>query len=620
MKLYYDKRASDPIYYAQQGIRNGKKTTTRNVKRFGKHSELLKITDDPVAYCKEQIALMNEEYRVGKVSYEFTTDFNERVPRTEDESSAATWKNTGYFFLQYIMNFLELKKFCNKMTEGRKITFDCYTILRFLTYARILDPRSKLGTWDKLESYYETPDFAYQHIFRFMDILAEHEQEYLSWLYAKSQNCVKRDTSVLYYDCSNFFFECEQADEEEIIDEVTGEVMEGLRQYGCSKEHRPNPIVEMGLFMDRRGIPISMCIHPGNRSEQVTAIPLEEEILKMTNGAKFIYCADAGLGSYNIRKFNSMGGRSFIVTQSVKKLSDILKQAVFNDYDYRLLSTDKPITLKTLREFDRFVESNLDLYNDSAYKVINADKPLDLGLYEDKELKNGKVIKVKSKGLLKQRLIITFSRKMMEYQRAVRNRQIERARKLLELNDPEEIKKGPNDVRRFLKRIAKGKKGEDATVSYALDTDKIAEEEKYDGFYAVATNLSDPAQDILAVAHGRYKIEECFRIMKTNLLGRPGYHRTPTRLRTHFLLCYTALLVDRLLECRLDDQKTHVTTENLIETLKNINVANVHDVEYLALYKGSKALDALVKLTGLDLDRMHYRPKDLNKMIKNFSS
>jgi len=618
MKLYYDKRAKDPIYYAQQGIRNGKKTTTRNVKRFGKHSELLKITDDPVAYCKEQLKQMNEEYRVGKVSYVLTADFNEKVPHTDMEYSPSTSLNTGYIYLQYIMHDLDLGEFFKSITENRKIEFDCYTILRFLTYARILDPRSKLGTWDRLGSYYERPDFDYHQIFRFMDILSDHENEYLSWLYKNSEKCVKRDTSVLYYDCSNFFFECEQADDEVIIDEVTGELMEGLRQYGHSKENRPNPIVEMGLFIDRRGIPVSMCIHPGNRSEQVTAIPLEKEILRMRDGAKFIYCADAGLGSYGIRQFNSMGGRAFIVTQSIKKLSDTLKQAVFNDCDYRLLSTDQPVTLAHMHDFNRHDPNNLGLYNDQAYKVITADKPLDLGFSEDKVLQNGKVKKVKVKGLLKQKIIITFSRKMMEYQRAVRNRQIERAKKLLSLNDPEEIKKGPNDVRRFMKRIAKGKNNEDAVVKYELDLDKIQEEEKYDGFYAVATNLDDPAKEILEISHGRYKIEDCFRVMKTNLLGRPGYHHSPSRIKAHFLLCYTALLVDRLLECRLDDQETHVTTSNLIETLKNVNVANVHDVEYMALYKGSAALDALVKLTGIELDRMHYRPKELNKLIKKF--
>ena len=615
MKLFYDKKSKDPTYYAQQGIRIGKKTTTRNVKNFGKHSELLKITDDPLAYVQNEIKKMNEEYRVGKVSYEIKTDFNEKVRHSDSESSQATWLNIGYLHIQEIIQDLCLKKFYEEACEGRKNTFDCYTISRFLTYARILDPQSKLETWNRLGTYYEQPDFSYQHILRFMDMLDENSDAYLRWLYEKSNNIIKRDPSVIYYDCTNFYCECEQEDED-IVDEVTGEIIKGMRKYGVSKEHRPNPIIEMGLFMDQRGIPITMSLHPGNTSEQLTAIPLEKEVLKMLGNAKFIYCADAGLGSYNIRKFNSMGGRAFIVTQSIKKLSAVLKEAVFNDYDYHLLSNDCNISLKEMKEFDRFDENNLNLYNDCAYKVINADKAVDLGLYEEKVLKNGKVKKVKATGLIKQRVIITFSRKMMEYQRTVRNRQIERAKRLLALDDPEEIKKGPNDVRRFMKRIAKTSNGEKAKVTYELDEAKIKEEEKYDGFYAIATNLNDPAKDILAVSHKRYQIEDCFRVMKTNFTGRPINHREARRIRAHFYICFTALLVERMLECKLDDQNTHVTTENLIKTLQNMNVTNIHDVEYMALYEGSKALDALTKLSDLGLDHMHYKPKQINSKIR----
>ena len=617
MKLYFDKRLKDPTYYGQQGFRNGKKVTSKNIIKFGKHSELLKITDDPEAYVREEIRKWNEEYRSGKVEYTLSADFNQRVPHTNDPASSSTWLNIGYFFLQELMKGLRLRDFFHQKTKDRKITFDCYTISRFLTYARILDPLSKHATWHKLDTYYEQPDFDYQHILRFMDLLEENHDDYLAWLFRQSNTIVKRDTSVLYYDCSNFYFESEQPDED-VVDEVTGEIMKGMRQYGFSKEHRPNPIVEMGLFMDSRGIPITMCLHPGNTSEQLTAIPLEKEVMKMLPDAKFIYCADAGLGSYNIRKFNSMGGRTFIVTQSIKKMSGVLKQSVFNDYDYRLLSNDKPVTIAGMKSFDRFEEENLKLYNDFAYKVVDADKVLDLGLYEDVTLKNGRTMKRKAKGVLKQRIIITFSRKVMEYQRSVRSRQIERAKKLLELKDPEEIKKGPNDVKRFLKRTAKTKSGETAVVEYILDQDKIAEEEKYDGYYAVATNLQDHAKDILAVSNKRYQIEECFRIMKTNFDGRPVNHRLQERIKAHFLICYTALLVYRLLEARLDDQGTHVTASNLITTLKNMNVANVHDIEYMALYNGSKALDALTGLTMLPLDRLHYRPKELNSMIKKF--
>ena len=560
MKLYYDKRLKDPTYYIQQGFRNGKKTTTKNIKRLGKHSELLLITDNPLEYAKNEVKKMNEEYRSGRSEFIVTMDFNERIPSTDSPCSNSTSLNIGYLYLKDIYAKLNLSDFFKSVSSDRKITYDCNKICQFLTYARILDPASKYGTYDKLDTYYEKPQVEYQHMIRFLDILDRNSDQYLKHLFDNSENIVKRDTSVMYYDCTNYFFETEKPDEE-IVDEVTGEIILGLRQFGISKENKTSPIVEMGLIMDSRGIPISMCIHPGNTNEQLTAVPLEKEVIKMTGNKKFIYCADAGLGSYNIRKFNDMGGRAYIVTQSVKKLGQEIKDIVFNDSNYRLLSNDDAITLKEMRTFNKKDANNLSLYNDFAYKVIPANTAMDTGLYEEKVYKNGRTKKVKANGTLHQYIIVTFSRKMMEYQRTIRERQLERAKKLLRLKDPEKIKKGPNDIRRFLKNTSSD------TANYVLDMDKIHEEEKYDGFYAVATNLDDSAKDILAVAQNRYKIEDCFRIMKTNFDARPVFLRKPERIRAHFLICYTALLIYRLMECKLDDNLTHVTTSNLIKTL-----------------------------------------------------
>lgn len=612
MKLYYDKRLKDPTYYIQQGFRNGKKTTTKNIKRLGKHSELLLITDNPLEYAKNEVKKMNEEYRSGRSEFIVTMDFNERIPSTDSLYSNSTSLNIGYLYLKDIYAKLNLSDFFKSVSSDRKITYDCNKICQFLTYARILDPASKYGTYDKLDTYYEKPQVEYQHMIRFLDILDRNSDQYLKHLFDNSENIVKRDTSVMYYDCTNYFFETEKPDEE-IVDEVTGEIILGLRQFGISKENKTSPIVEMGLIMDSRGIPISMCIHPGNTNEQLTAVPLEKEVIKMTGNKKFIYCADAGLGSYNIRKFNDMGGRAYIVTQSVKKLGQEIKDIVFNDSNYRLLSNDDAITLKEMRTFDKKDANNLSLYNDFAYKVIPANTAMDTGLYEEKVYKNGRTKKVKAKGTLHQYIIVTFSRKMMEYQRTIRERQLERAKKLLRLKDPEKIKKGPNDIRRFLKNTSSD------TANYVLDMDKIHEEEKYDGFYAVATNLDDSAKDILAVAQNRYKIEDCFRIMKTNFDARPVFLRKPERIRAHFLICYTALLIYRLMECKLDDNLTHVTTSNLIKTLRNMNVVNMDDMYYKSIYSGSQALDALERCFELQLNRKYYRPSDLNKIVKKYS-
>lgn len=628
MTLWFDRKSKDPTYFIQQGFRNGKKTSTRNVKRIGKHSELLAITDDPLAYAKEQVAKYNEEMKNTKVSMDLSIDFDRKVRASDDVVSASALRNIGYYYLQHIYHDLQVGCFFKDVSNGRKIEFDPNLVNRFLTCARILSPASKLRTHVHLTDYYEQPDFDYVHILRTMDLMEENYEEYIRHLYKNSSNVVKRNTSVCYYDCSNFYFEIESPDLD-YVDEVTGEVISGFRKYGMSKEHRPNPIVEMGLFMDSDGIPLSMCLVPGNQSEQTTAVPMEKELSHMLKGKSFIYCADAGLGSYHIRNFNSMGGRAFIVTQSIKKLSDILQQAVFSDCDYRLLSSGDPVSLQEMKEFDRKDDANRALYLDKIFKVIPADNLIDLGLYEEKKFKNGKTKQVKVKGLLPQKLIITFSRKMMEYQRYIRNRQIERAKNLLKNIDPETYKKGPNDVTRFIKRNSKGKNGEKAVDQYVLDLELIAEEEKYDGFYAVATNLDiaeTPAAmktdvgQILDISAQRYKIEDCFRLMKTNFSSRPVYHRNKPRIIAHFMICYTALLIFRLLQKKFDLAGYHFTPNDIVETLQNMQVTDINDLFYTATYEGSQILTALNTIYPLSqLDRKYYQPKDLNKKFKKIS-
>ena len=615
MKLNYDKKSKDPTYFIQVGFRNGKKTSTRNVMRIGKHSELLAIDPDPLAYAKRKVTEANEAQKNNKLSMSFEIDFDEKLSATSDIASKSNLLNTGYIILQKIYYDLAIADFFEAVQTSHKATFSCNDINRFLTYARILDPESKLGTFDKLDTYYEQPTFKYQHILRFMDILEKNYDEYIEHLFKNSGNIVPRDTSVCYFDCTNYFFEIE-AEDPDCIDEVTGEILKGFRKYGPSKQHQPLPLAQMGLFMDGNGIPISMCINSGSDNEQKCAIPLEKKITKMFGGERFIYCADAGLGSLSIRQYNSMGGRAFIVTQSIKKLSKTLKQAVFNDYDYKLLSDNTPVTIEQMKDFDRFEKENLPLYNDFAYKVLDVENAVDLGLYEEIVLKNGKTKKVKSKAVLKQRIIITFSRKVMEYQRRIRNAQIERARNILKYRDVEEVKKGPHDVTRFIKRTSVTMDGEKAVDHYEIDQSIIDEEEKYDGYYAVATNLYDDAKDILNINSQRYKIEDCFRILKTNFSARPIHHSKENRIIAHFMICYTALLIYRLLECKLDQYGTHFTTDNILDTLKNMNVSNTQDMYYTATYKGSQVCTALNGLYGLGLDKKYYQPKELNKKIK----
>ena len=608
MKLNYDRKSKDPTYFIQVGIRNGKKVTTKNVERIGKHSELLKITDDPLEYAKQRVKEYNENIKNSKVEYNITVNFDDKVINQGNTVSKSTCKNTGYFYLKELYSSLGISDFFDKVCSGRKIAFNPNMINMVLTFSRILDPGSKMHTLKNLTGFYGDFDFSHQDILRFMDILEENYDEYLSHLFESSNKVIKRNTNVCYFDCTNFYFEKESEDED-VYDEITGELIKGLLKYGVSKEHRPNPIVQMGLFMDADGIPLSMCINPGSDNESLCAVPAEKKMLKMFENKDIIYCSDAGLGYNDTRLFNDFGGRKFVVTQSIKKLNSILKQAVFNDYDYRFSQDGKPASLETMKTFDRTLKENRNYYDGYIYKSIPVDKLVDLGLFEVKQYKNGKTKKVKSKGNLKQRIIVTYSRKMAEYQKTVRNRQIERAKKILANMDPDNFKKGPNDVTRFIKSDKEKK-------NYYLDEARIEEEAKYDGFYAVATNIFDMKEtEVLDIQSRRYKIEDCFRVLKTNFSSRPVYHRKESRIKAHFLICYTALLIYRLLEVKLDRNNTHFTTEQIIETLQNMNVVNCSDMYYQACYTGSDVLDSLEQLFDLKLNRKYYQPKTLNKFL-----
>ena len=600
----YNKNAKDPIYYVQVGIRQGKKTTTKNIARIGKHSELLRDHSDPLAYAREYVRKLNEQKEM--VDITLYLNFAHKLLPSDDDVSRSLVFNTGYLVLDRIYRDLNIRTVLEKMMSETRATFDLNQIVRFLVFDRILDPGSKLHTVCHLDSYYERPRFDYQHVLRGMDVLSENFDNYICHLYEASSKIIKRDTTVCYYDCTNYYSEIETADED-IVDEYTGEIIEGFRKYGLSKDHKPNPLVQMGLFMDSDGIPMSMCLTKGNEAEMNTVLPLEKKLVRIIKNSDFIYCADAGLGSYDIRKFNAMGGRRFIVTQSLKKLPDTLKEAVFNDSHYRLLSNGREISIETMKSFDP--ASNLSLYQDRAYKVEDASRELVMDFPEERIIRKKKKT-VKAKATREQRIIIAFSRKSYKYQRKIRAGQIERAKKLLKTSDPEAIKKGANDVRRFIRRKASTKE------SYILDEEKIREEEKYDGYYIIATNVYDKSvQEILDISSKRYRIEECFRITKNDFVSRPYYHRLKERIIAHFMLCYTALLIYRLLEVQLDRNGTHFTTRQIIETLKNMNVTDFDGFIYKSLYTDSRTLQAIMKIYPLKLDHQYYLKTTLDKLI-----
>ncbi len=595
MKLYYNKRLKDPTYYAQITVRSGTKVSSRNIKCFGKHSELLQITEDPLAYCQEEIRRMDEEYRAGRVSLTLTTDFNEKVEHSEQASSSATWVNIGYFVLQDVMKRLQLKEFFRQKTADPETAGDWYTIDRFLTYRKVFASGREYAPWSDLTTYYEQPQFDNSQLLQFVDVLADHHLEYLSWLYQHCNVKFPKDAAYYYYDCSDFYLEWEQG-QEKILDPVTGESLPGEHALGVKKSRPSGPVAEMGLLMDSRSIPITMCLRPENLPD--TVMPLQEMVRQVEQESRLVYCGAGGPESRGFVQYRRMGGQLFVLTLSGRDLPDSLQEAVLQDSGYRNLSDDAPITLNEMKTFDRFRGENLDRYNDFACKVLPAPELAESGPDGGEP-----------------RLLVLFSRKRMEYQRRMRERQIQRAMELLHGDAGNTAEEESGEVLHYLKQVSSDEP--DGAARYQLDRETIAEEEQWDGFYLVLTNLQDPEHDILHQCHLRFQVEKFFRIINANATKGSVQHLLEKGIQAHFLICYTALLVYRLLQVELENQGTAVTGKDLIHTLKNMNVINVHDVEYMALYKGSQALDALDQLTGLELDRKHYKLRELNGKIKN---
>ena len=616
MKLNYDKKSSNPTYFVQHGYRNGKKTTTKNIFRIGKHNDLItQGIDDPLEYSKQIVEEYRLKHKENKINYIQTIDYNATIkqPDNEEVVSKTTNKNIGYFYLDSIYKQLGITNILNNYFKDTKVEFNYDAIFKNLIYDRIMNPGSKNHSVSNQYKYYQESDFTHQQILRFMDGLHNVKNKLIEETYINSDKIVKRDKSVFFYDCTNYYFETETQDDD-YIDDVTGELIKPLRKYGVSKEHRPSPIVQMGLFMDNDGIPITFGINPGNTNEQITAIPLEKEVIKMVKGKKFVYCADGGLNSTDIRLFNSMGGRCFIVTDSPKKLKGAYKDAIFNDSNYKLMSSNESYSLEKFKNFDKSDPDNYGLYVDKLYKEIIVDKEVDTGLFENIELLNGKTKSKAIKATLSQKLIITFDRRTYEYQRNIREKQIERAEKLIKKMNSTEYKNSPNDAKRFIKRL----KDENKKEVYQINQELIDKESAYDGYYLIATNLDDDAQNIINASSNRFKIEECFRHLKTNFKSRPIHHRLDDRIHSHFVICFIALLIYRLLEKKVNtDGERRYTIDQIITQLNNMNVANINDIYYHSLYSSSNLLNTLNHVFKVQLNRVAYSKSTLNKILKN---
>ena len=572
MRIKITKTKNAENFYVIESTYINKKHSSKIVERLGNLEDVKRKAGkmDPYLWAKQYASKLTQEDKENKRTIIKSYSQSKLIPKDIQNKY-----NVGYLFLQDIYYKLGLNQICNDITDKYQFKFDLNDILSKLIYSRILFPASKLKTLDLSKKFLEQPNFDYQHIERALPILCKENDFIQSELYKNSKKYAPRNNRILYYDCTNFFFELEIEDE--------------FRKYGKSKENRPNPIVQMGLFMDGDAIPLSCEITPGNKNEQKTLQPLEEKILKDFELSEIVVCTDAGLASTANRKFNNTNSRKFITTQSIKKLKEFLKEEVLDlTKGWHLPGSDKIYNIEALRTDEKLKEG----YKDKTF-------------YKERWIKeNG----------LEQRLIVTFSVKYQEYQRHIRNNQIERARKIIE-NNPKKIGKAKqNDPKRFIETINTTSNGDVAEeIHYSINQNIIDEEAKYDGLYAVCTNLEDDVQDIIKVNHKRWEIEESFRIMKSEFNARPVFHSNEEAIKAHFLICFLALTIYRYLEKKLDDK---YTVGEIIDTLKEMEFS-VKDGDYIPNYTRTNLTDDLHEKFGFRTDFEILTEKNLKKVIKN---
>lgn len=564
MKVCISKSKNTTIYYLSKSVRIGSRTTTKTIEKIGTYDEIKEKCGDmePLEWAKKYAAQRSVEEKAAKQDVIMKCSSSMLIDKNVRRSC-----NAGYLFLLDIYYSLGIDKICAEISEKYRFEYDLNEILSMLVCSRIIAPGSKRSSLEEANGFVEQPKCSLHQIYRALEVIAKENDFFQSQLYKNSQSITERRKDVLYYDCTNYYFEIEDEDD--------------FRKYGVSKEHRPNPIVQMGLFIDSDGIPLSFSVFDGNFSEQPSMTPLEKKILQDFDTSDFVVCTDSGLSSIANRRFNSIQGRGFVTAQSIKKLKGFLQDFCLGDDGWYLPGSDRKYKLSELDE----------------------EKDCDRVFYKDRWINEND---------LEQHLIVTYSIKYRNYQRAVRGRQIVRAEKLAE-NPSSLSRKKENDPKRFVMQEHCTTDGEAAEKTItSLDQNRIDNEMKYDGFYAVCTNLEDDVSDIIRINQKRWEIEECFRIMKTEFKARPVYLSRRDRITAHFTTCFTALVIYRMLEKKLENR---FTCEEIIRTLRDMNMMIAPGEGYIPTYTRTDLTDTLHGAFGFRTDYQITSQKSMRKIL-----
>lgn len=590
MKLkIFNSKNSCTLYVLKSYRDKSGKSTSKVVERLGTLEEVRQRAAgrDPMEWAKDYVArLTAEEKEQRRV---ICPRLRPSVLIKKDELQSV---GCGYLFLQRLYYRLGIDRICSRLAKDYKFGYDLNSALELLVYGRVISPTSKRATYMKADRHLSSFDLCLQHIYRSLDIISDGFEYIQKRLYKNSLDVVKRDTTVMYYDCTNYFFETEQADPVGIKKDDKGNEVKtvGLRQYGFSKEHRPNPVVQMGMFIDKTGFPIAMCINPGNTNEQVTLVPTEKKIVEDMGIEKIVVCTDGGLSSEDNRSYNSTAKRSFITVQSLKKLNEAYTEWALSPKGWKLVPRSEAELTKAIsnncRRDHNEEELEFDLTEEDTAKY-----------YADRTFYRERWILNEQTGF-SQRIIVTFSFKYRDYLRALRSRQIERDARIAARGGVS--KKRKNAPGRYVSETYVTEDGEVAVFKVAaLNLDAIADEEKYDGFYGICTDLNNPVNEIIELNHNRWESEDCFRVLKTDFKARPVFVWSDSHIKAHFLICFISLLIFRILESELGYK---YTAPEIISTLREMTLNIIPGEGYRPNYTRTDLTDALHEKAGFRTD------------------
>lgn len=643
MKATFTKSKDKTWAYIQKSVRINGVPTSVNVRKLGTLEDIKEKygCDDPEKWVRDLAAKMTADEKAGKETVTL-----ELCAGKEMDKGSMLLRHGGDLLMYPVYKQLGISGVCDSILKGSKIKYDLDEILRTLVFSRVIEPASKIKSFDFAKGLVFPPHFKESDMYRALTLLSAHIDEIQAAMYSNSKRFMTRKERVLYFDCSNYYFEIEENDPD-TVDTETGEVFAGLRKRGKSKENRTSPIVQMGLFMDGDGIPLAFNIFPGNESEQVWLQPLERVLDRKFDLTEFVVSTDSGLASEDNRRYNMAEGRDYICVQSLPSLKASDQDMAIDPRGWRVAYCDDRGALANLPTED--AESglyNLDslieyesrhkgaLKKITLYREILVEKSMKRDnpdwLRAEKENPGGEHLDGGGKRIPRsmtlsrmERLIVTYSHDYAQYLRHKREERVRIAAAIVHKKD-DKGRHSQQSPRKYTQTVYKTEDGQAATtVEMSLNEDAIRQDAKFDGFYAYGTSLDDDAIDVLKARSLHHEIEHLFRSTKTLLEARPVHLSRPDRIKSHFLICFIAMTILKIMQKQTADandcynRENPLTIDSLVATIRNFRFADQFGRGYTPMFRRTDLSDQLQAYAGIKLNTQIITPSKMRAAYRS---